>query len=134
MPHYRNQANYRDPVQFVGISSCDNEEAPDSGTIDTSDNTRISKLKNLMQHDKETQDFSKNLVIAAAEHIKDTMSQKDLACQRQGQPGDPYYYSPIWNFCLVIVNSSTNQLYAYTYPKCAARKGANNVAPSLAKP
>lgn len=155
---FRNQAKYKDRVQFIGISHGGDDESPDSGVVDSSDNSRISRLKKLMQHNEEKEEFRENLVLAAAEHVKAARAQKDLAqkkielskendkvvtlvvdfCQNldlphvgQEQPGDTYYYSPIWIYCLGIVNSKTNQLYAYTYPESAAKKGANNTTSCL---
>jgi len=85
----------------------------------------------LLQNEDETEGYRENIVIAAAVHIKSARSQKDLAakknesakenmdvitlvidyCQNldlphvgQEQPGDTYYYSPIWLYCLGIVN------------------------------
>ena len=38
------------------------------------------------------------------------------------QPGDTYYFSPVWMHCLGIVDVSKDQLYAYIYEESAAKK------------
>ena len=47
------------------------------------------------------------------------------------QPGDTYYYSPVWIYCLGIVDTSEDKLYAYVYKESDAKKGGNNVASIL---
>ena len=111
---------------------------------------RKERLQELLQNEDETEEYRENIVIAAAAHVKSARSQKDLAakkielakentdvitlvidyCQNidlphvgQEQPGDTYYYSPIWLYCLGIVNSHNNSLHAYVYPESAAKKG-----------
>lgn len=42
-----------------------------------------------------------------------------------------YYYSPIWLYCLGIVDKAEDRLYAYLYDESCAKKGANNVASIL---
>ena len=50
----------------------------------------------------------------------------DLPHTGENQPGDCYYYSPIWIYLLGLVNAKDDQLYAYTYPESAGKKGGNN--------
>ena len=38
------------------------------------------------------------------------------------QPGDTYYYSPVWIYCLGIVNTSEDKLYAYVYKELDKKK------------
>ena len=59
-------------------------------------------------------------------------------CQNMGiphfgneQPGDTYYYSPIWLYCFGIVNVALDQLYAYIYQESAGKKGSMNVVSFL---
>ena len=42
------------------------------------------------------------------------------------QVGDTYYYSPIWIYCLGIVDTSIDHLYAYVYSKSDGKRGGNN--------
>ena len=102
------------------------------------------------------------IILEAAKHVKAARAQRALASQKMEkaetsedrkvitlvidycqnlsvphlggeQPGDTYYYSPIWLYCLGIVDVSLGRLFAYTYPEYAANKGANNVASILVK-
>ena len=111
-----------------------------------------------MQHNQETEEFRENIVLNAAEHVKSARAQKQLAaskiklcqendqvvtlvvdyCQNldlphvgQDQPGETYYFSPLWLYCLGIVDSRTNKLYAYLYPESASKKRANNTSSCL---
>ena len=52
----------------------------------------------------------------------------DLPHCGQDQPGETYYYSPIFLYCLGIVDVQTCILHAYLYPESAGKKGANNTA------
>ena len=63
--------------------------------------------------------------------VMDYCQNLDLPHLGGEQPGDTYYYSPVWLYCLGIVDVSEDQLYAYIYEESAAKKGANNVASIL---
>ena len=60
--------------------------------------------------------------------VVDYCQNLDLPHLGGEQPGGTYYYSPIWLYCLGIVNVAEEMLYAYVYQECSAKKGANNVA------
>lgn len=63
--------------------------------------------------------------------VMDYCQNLDLPHLGGEQPGDTYYFSPVWLYCLGIVDVSEDQLYAYIYEESAAKKGANNVASIL---
>ena len=63
--------------------------------------------------------------------VIDYCQNLDLPHVGEDQPGETYYFSPIALYCLGIVDSSTNKLFAYLYPESAAKKGANNTASCL---
>jgi len=44
--------------------------------------------------------------------VIDYCQNLDLPHVGQDQPGDSYYFSPVWLYCLGIVDASTNRLYA----------------------
>ena len=60
--------------------------------------------------------------------VMDYCQNLDLPHLGGEQPGDTYYFSPVWLYCLGIVDVFEDQLYAYIYEESAAKKGANNVA------
>jgi len=63
--------------------------------------------------------------------IVDYCQNLDLPHLGGEQPGDTYYLSPIWLYCLGIVNAAEGKLYAYMYQENSAKKGMNNVASLL---
>ena len=63
--------------------------------------------------------------------VLDYCQNLDLPHLGGEQPGDTYYFSPVWLYCLGIVDVTEDQLYAYLYDEASAKKGANNVASIL---
>ena len=63
--------------------------------------------------------------------VVDYCQNLDLRHLGGEQPGDTYYLSPIWLYCLGIVNVAEGRLYAYIYEESSAKKGMNNVASML---
>ena len=63
--------------------------------------------------------------------VVDYCQNLDLPHLGGEQPGDTYYLSPIWLYCLGIVNVAEEKLYAYIYEECLAKNGMNNVASLL---
>ena len=63
--------------------------------------------------------------------VMDFCQNLDLPHLGGEQPGDTYYYSPVWLYCLGIVDVAEDRLYAYLYDESSAKKGANNVASIL---
>jgi len=63
--------------------------------------------------------------------VMDFCQNLDLPHLGGEQPGDTYYYSPIWLYCLGIVDVAEDRLYAYLYDESSAKKGANNVSSIL---
>ena len=41
------------------------------------------------------------------------------------QPGDTYYYSPVWLYCLGLVDVAEDRLCPYIYEESAAKEGTN---------
>ena len=63
--------------------------------------------------------------------VVDFCQNLDLPHLGGDQPGDTYYYSPIWLYCLGVVNVAHDHLYAYVYQEKDGKKGSNNVASML---
>ena len=63
--------------------------------------------------------------------VLDYCQNLDLPHLGGEQPGDTYYFSLVWLYCLGIVDVTEDRLYAYLYDKASAKKGANNVASVL---
>ena len=49
----------------------------------------------------------------------------------QEQPGDTYYFSPIFLYCLGIVDAGTQKLTEYLYQEREGGKGGNNTSSLL---
>ena len=63
--------------------------------------------------------------------VMDFCQNLDLPHLGGEQPGDTYYFSPLWVYCLGIYDVAEDRLYAYMYDESSAKKGANNVASIL---
>lgn len=63
--------------------------------------------------------------------VMDFCQNLDLPHLGGEQPGDTYYFSPVWLYCLGIYDVAEDRLYAYLYDESSAKKGANNVASIL---
>ena len=68
---------------------------------------------------------------ASATLVLDYCQNLDLPHLGGEQPADTYYFSPVWLYCLGIVDVTEGRLYAYLYDKASAKKGANDVASIL---
>ena len=55
--------------------------------------------------------------------VMDYCQNLDLPHIGSEQVGDAYYYSPIWLYCLGIVDASTNKLSAYVYSEADGGRG-----------
>ena len=54
--------------------------------------------------------------------VVDYCQNLDLPHLGGEQPGDTYYLSPIWLYCLGIVNVAEGRLYSYIYEESSAKK------------
>ena len=63
--------------------------------------------------------------------VMDFCQNLDLPHLGGEQPGDTYYYSLVWLYCLGIYDVSEDRLYAYLYDESSAKKGSNNIASVL---
>ena len=149
---FRNRTKYAD----IKAASEDDASYPKKPLVCpvTNEKSLMSKIPA-----DETEEDRENIILLAAKHVKAAQAQKKLArskielakrntaeyttlvvdyCQNLDlphtggeQPGDTYYYSPIWLFCLGIANVADDMLNAYIYEERSGRKGANNVASML---
>ena len=147
---FRNQQKYRQCTIVSSSSSLDNA---------SSSLGNFEEIEGLMENpEEETEESHENLILRAAAHVREAIAQKKLAslqieeskqsesivtlvldyCQNldlphvgEEQPGETYYFSPIWLYCLGIVDASSNKLFAYVYPESVSGRGSNNVCSCL---
>lgn len=63
--------------------------------------------------------------------VMDYCMNLDIPHVGNEQPGDTYYFSPIWLYCLVIVNVGIQRLFYFVYDESQGGKGGNNTASIL---
>ena len=57
--------------------------------------------------------------------VMDYYQNFDLPHLGGEQPGCTYHYSPVWLYCLAIVDVAEDQLYAYIFEEMAMKKVEN---------